>query len=634
MRRTLFALSLFPLALAAPACGDGEAAAPPEPAAVTAMRGALPDAAAMSLQIPQSSALSTEQATFYGFTRGITVHVNGLVRDITNVLEDVTDAPATETDGATYAVWGPWTDALSPATYRVRVDLAQDGSYAYTVEGWPKAQDASAAVTVLEGRHAPGAASGGAGSWTYDLTAAHGLDPIAQPSLGAIAIAYTLADARLLEVTFTDVTGPDQPLATSALYRYTDAADGSGTFDYTSNLDIHAEQDPTLDRRELLQVRSRWLATGPGRADVLATHGDLPADASVDLTECWDAGFAQSYVQYAFPGGAVTDGDAAACPYADRQLPSFDGFDPDAFADAALVAALPGVDDVDLVPAPLATPSAEPATYYRLARDVISGLDEQLSGVLDMIHGVTRFPATACDADGCRWGPWTDPETGVSAVVFAAETAPGTIGYSMHVQRFGDGPDAWRALVTGAATDLGDGDAQGGFDFDLATLALVDPAHAGAVGHYRAEYARQGAEAAVSVRMTQVSWPEVSAEPVDARYFLAHEEGVGGLLDLRFPYDIDENDPARAALEDFEARIRWAAAGPGVADVRVTGGDLEAGSAVLAVECWDATAASTHLDFVVQSAGTSTMPALDGPGCVVTDWQDVDFPPMSDEQDG
>jgi len=632
MRRSLLALSLVPFALVAPACGD-EASSSAESTAVTAMRQALPDAATMSIQMPQQAALVPEQATFYGFTRAVTLQVNGLVRDITNVLEDVTALAPTTTDGATYAIWGPWTDALSPATYRVRVDLALDGSYAYLVQGWPKTATEADAVTLLSGRHVPGAAAPhGAGAWTYHLTVAHALDPLAQRHTGDIAIAYTLADARALEVTFTDLQGPDVPLATSALYRYTDAADGSGTFDYTSNLDIHADHDATLDRRELLQVRSRWLPDGPGRADVLATHGDLPAGVQVDLTECWDAAFQRTFVTWAFPGADVTDGDPAACPFADRQLPTFDDFDPDAFADAALLEALPVAADVALVPAPVAAEVAEPAAYYVLTRDLVAGLDTQISNVLDLIRAITRYPASHCEAEGCLWGPWTDPATGVSSRLYVVKVPPATYVYSLQVQRFGAGPDAWEVLVDGASVVLGESDGQGAFDFDLDVLAAVDPDHADDTGAFRAEYARQGAVASVALRFDQVRWEDVSASmPVDARFFLLHEDGVGGRLDLRLPYDIDLPDPTRPATELLEARVRWLPTGAGVADVRAAGGDLVDGAAALAVECWDATAARTHFDAAVVDSGAGTLPIVDGPGCVVTDWQDAVFGAMGDE---
>ena len=256
--------------------------------------------------------------------------------------------------------------ALSPATWRARVERQPDGSFDYVVQGWPRNGDAAQAVTVLEGVHVPGANENtGSGHWRYDLTAAHGLDPTTQPGTGAMDVDYSLAGPRTLEVGLTDFQQPGDATTNDTLYRYTEAVDGSGTFDFISNLDIDAENDSTRDRRELLQVRSR-LADGPGRADVTATHGDLPAGVQVEVNECWDAAFARTYWHFSFPQSEVSDGDAAACPYAEAEYPEFEGFDANAFADGDLVAALPEPGDLPDTPGGMREPASEPALYFVL----------------------------------------------------------------------------------------------------------------------------------------------------------------------------------------------------------------------------------------------------------------------------
>ncbi len=62
------------------------------------------------------------------------------------------------------------------------------------------------------------------------------------------------------------------------------------------------------------QVRSRWLPTGAGRADVEA-HGGDAADG-VLLTECWDANFGRVYASATTPDGGVgSEGEASACVF-------------------------------------------------------------------------------------------------------------------------------------------------------------------------------------------------------------------------------------------------------------------------------------------------------------------------------
>ncbi|MCA9545034.1 MAG: hypothetical protein KC613_11610 [Myxococcales bacterium] len=609
------------LALAAAAC-DAE---PTESAEILELKQALPQAQAMTIDMPSGAFQVPQQATFYAFTWGTTSHVNGFVRNITNVIEDVVELPPTDTDGRSYAVWGPWTEPLSPATWRVRVDRVADG-FDYTVQAWPREADEGAAVDVLTGHHSPRpGARRGEGQWRYDLSAARSVDPIAHDALGVIEVAYDLGDTRQLEVTFDEVQGRFSAQATSTLYRYTEAADRAGTFDFISNLNID-EDDPAKDRRELLQVRARWLPTGPGRADVLATHGDLPAGLQADVVECWGEAFTRTFISYDIAAFHADDGDAAACPYAERELPTFVGFDPDAFADDDLIEALPQVVDLTPEVAPVPEPVAEPAVYYTLARNTVAGLREQVSGALRIVTDVTRNPPNACDARGCLWGPWTDWETRRSfRLVMARED--GAVGYRAETKAFAADAD-WQVLIEGGYAPAEDG-GQGAFTFDYSVFSDIVPQDAS--GSARVEYARMGAQAALNVRYDAVSWE--GSSPLDARYFLA-VGAEGGVLNLAFPFDVDEGDPQRAQVEDVAARIRWAPAGPGVADVIVTGGDLTGQAEALAVECWDAHAAQTHTDFVVRALGGEDLPETDGPGCVVTDWQAPEFPALGDEGEG
>lgn len=298
---------------------------------------------------------------------------------ISNVVEDVTDHPPTRTDGETFAVWGPYTAPLSPATWRVRVEAVGEGRFEYVVEGWPKDEGPDAAQPVLTGAHA-NVDGLERGVWTYDMTTAHALAPIAHPAIGVIAVSYALADERTLEVRFDEVQGPGDPMTTSTLYRYFEDADRAGSLDFISNLDIHQDDDAALDRRELLQVRSRWTAHGAGQSDVLATHGDLPEGLSAEISECWSDAFSRTYMSLAYGAVERTEGDAAA---------------------------LPRPADIDIDPLEARDPVAEPATYFVFARDTVAGLTEHVGGVVHLVRDITRHPPNSCVPDACTWGPYT-----------------------------------------------------------------------------------------------------------------------------------------------------------------------------------------------------------------------------------
>ncbi len=138
------------------ACTQDDTESTPRETGVAALRAALPKGEQMVIRLPTQAALAPEQATFYGFTRGITLQVNGTVHVITEVVQDIVETQPAETDGENYAVWGPFQDALSPAAWRVRVERLADGSYHYVVQGWARNADPATAVDVLVGDHSPG----------------------------------------------------------------------------------------------------------------------------------------------------------------------------------------------------------------------------------------------------------------------------------------------------------------------------------------------------------------------------------------------------------------------------------------------------------------------------------------------
>ena len=87
-------------------------------------------------------------------------------------------------------------------------------------------------------------------------------------------------------------------------------ADGSGSLVF----DAHANLVGSPDSLEAGQVRSRWIPTGAGRADV-ELHGGDAADG-VQITECWDASFGRLYANATRPDGGIgTEGEASACVF-------------------------------------------------------------------------------------------------------------------------------------------------------------------------------------------------------------------------------------------------------------------------------------------------------------------------------
>jgi hypothetical protein len=292
-------------------------------------RDALPEANHVSVTGPEQDSsgkktLSTgngsaDVAEWYAFTRNVRDGVNAVTRDVlTGVWLVVHSAPSKV--GTDFAEWGPYTDALDPAAYRLRVQRGADGVYDYRLEGRPRASSSDAdyvAVLVgkgygrLDPRH-------GDGEFTIDLDAAKALDPIKhRDDSGTVSITHDLpADnpGALPRVIAAEL----DPAGDAWVHITSDAkADHTGSI----SVDAHADTDASkLTALEDVTLISRWHADGAGRADLSISGGDLPATIPVVTgSECWNTSFARVYYadSVAFQPNY---GDSSACVFTDPAL--------------------------------------------------------------------------------------------------------------------------------------------------------------------------------------------------------------------------------------------------------------------------------------------------------------------------
>jgi hypothetical protein len=137
------------------------------------------------------------------------------------------------------------------------------------------------------------------------------LDATTNPSTGAIAFVHdNTADPRTVDVHFSDFLG-GTPGATplNATYQYAEHPDTSGSFGFA--LQTNFDNDPQ-NILEDATIVSRWLASGAGRADLVASGGSLPTGFVVHATECWDASFNRVfYTEDVDP--TKSEGSVSAC---------------------------------------------------------------------------------------------------------------------------------------------------------------------------------------------------------------------------------------------------------------------------------------------------------------------------------
>jgi hypothetical protein len=296
-------MPLFAACLVITACGGGQDAE---------FKDGFPSADTVKLEVPETSStqqplegtgvqkqgLQGETADFYKLTRLTTVAVNVGVGVVLGLVKAIVDQPATSVSG-NVAVWGPYTDQLSPNTWKLTVTRNAPHDFTYSLQGKPKQAGDSAYVTVLSGHHLPAVdAQGnvipneGDGTFLLDWDAAQTL-PEHDQNVGKAAVTYSRHDAPArvtIDVNFTQTRDAANNKLIDSVYKFEKEPGVGGQFQYSVNKDVQNNNS----QAEHLTIRSRWQDNGAGRSDVKATGGDLITDATAN--ECWDQNFASTWL--------------------------------------------------------------------------------------------------------------------------------------------------------------------------------------------------------------------------------------------------------------------------------------------------------------------------------------------------
>lgn len=261
-----------------------------------------------------------EYAKWYAFTRVVRGSVNLVTAAVLGSAWAIVHSEPTSIENG-QAVWGPYTDALEPVTYRFRVTRVAEGEYDYVLDGRPKTSTSDADyLTVLSGRgYGKHHADHGQGEFTIDLDAARALDPFAhQEDSGTVRIVHHLPadiarDGGALPREIVAEVRPD-PALNPESFRVESVAnvDGTGSLHVDALGDV---DDSKATQLEDIVIDSRWRADGAGRADIVIAGGDIPPElGTVTAVECWGADFRSSYYSDSVDF-APTEGDASACVY-------------------------------------------------------------------------------------------------------------------------------------------------------------------------------------------------------------------------------------------------------------------------------------------------------------------------------
>lgn len=276
------------------------------------LKTAIPTADQVKINLPESGRAVGDVAQYYKATRDVTRMFNGGSAWVLVLIHSIVQYPVTEVNGDTYT-WGPWSDSLDPAEYKLDVRAVGDGTYEYQLSGRSKLTAGAAFEVVIDGTADPRKGDlQGNGKFLLDFDAGRRVNPIdAADDRGTITASYDFA-ARHLGLDIATVDDKNQPVL--AAYAYDESADHSGNMVF--NIKGNAGGGAAAEE---ITLRSRWLSTGAGRADARFSGGDCNG-VVVTASECWDTRFGRQY--YTDSANLnPTEGAVASCAFPTADLP-------------------------------------------------------------------------------------------------------------------------------------------------------------------------------------------------------------------------------------------------------------------------------------------------------------------------
>jgi hypothetical protein len=283
-----------------------------EPVPVVDFKDSMPTSDTTKVEMPKGSSgqgglLTAEQALqgegsgMAGLTAASILIVNGTTVWVLAGLGAVASQDPTSVNGDT-AIFGPHTPVFSPTTWLLTVTRKANNVFEYTLDAKPKDAPDSQFAHVLTGEHEvaisdEGRPMRGFGEGHFTLQWDNVTRLSNQPSKrGTAEFRYSRnspTDEVKVDVDFEEFVG-DATAPTTALYRYAQVPGGKGSFQFAVDANVHWF-DASRTALERLSIKSRWVESGEGRADVRVSGGDMSNPET--LNECWDSRFRSTYME-------------------------------------------------------------------------------------------------------------------------------------------------------------------------------------------------------------------------------------------------------------------------------------------------------------------------------------------------
>ncbi len=276
------------------------------------MTDVLPDER-IQVNLPMDEGAAKDEvdwSEWYLFTASTTENINTMIGVVLFWVDNITSSyrPSYVDRDTNQAEWGPWSTALDPVETLLWVTYdPESDSHTWGFDQWPRDAEQDAASTVVVGEVDPGATRDiSSGRFEVDFTTINELDPTEQAT-GLFEVAYDIHETGVAATaTYTDF-GPE---SIDAEYSYAQVFEGDGSMDLVVHADINPESGTATEETWL--TRSRWTASGAGRADIMISGGDL-GEQTATISECWDSSFEAVYTTESL--GGTEEGDASLCVF-------------------------------------------------------------------------------------------------------------------------------------------------------------------------------------------------------------------------------------------------------------------------------------------------------------------------------
>ncbi|HEY8041834.1 MAG TPA: hypothetical protein VIF15_18650 [Polyangiaceae bacterium] len=229
------------------------------------------------------------------------------------------------------------------------------------------------------------------------------------------------------------------------------------------------------------------------------------------------------------------------------------------------------------------------STFYEFTRNISDGVDYGTAVIIGEIVAITSLPPTTVDDNHAVWGPGSgDALDPVTWKLVVTQVGDREFDYEVDGRSHLSTSDAdWKAIVTGHGYGKSHPSHRSGwFQLDNDVFRSLDPMRGTSTGKVKVTFDARAYPLTIVADLT-------TNDGTGAYYDVAvtHEQDGSGVVALTALADISSTKDG--VNENVVENSRWNATGAGRADVKMSGGDLGATTA-LASECWSSAYTRTY----------------------------------------